>query len=106
MQRAQSTQQWTRRNVLESGSAIAGAGIASSLPPLEATAATQPQNKQDWWKNEFRKLVALGESTTAGGWSTTRQRCWVSRLGSMINDVQYQPMDIVNAGIGSNVIST
>ena len=106
MPRPQSGQQWTRRNVLESSSAIAGVGIAGSLPSLQATAAIEPDKKQDWWKNEFRKLVTLGESTTAGGWSTTRQRCWVSRLGMMINDVQYQRLDIFNAGIGSNVIST
>ena len=85
MPRPQSGQQWTRRNVLESSSAIAGVGIAGSLPSLQATAAIEPDKKQDWWKNEFRKLVALGESTTAGGWSTTSQRCWVSRLGMMIN---------------------
>ena len=79
MPRPQSGQQWTRRNVLERSSAIASVGIAVSLPSLQATAAIEPDKKQDWWKNEFRKLVALGESTTAGGWSTTRPRCWVSR---------------------------
>ena len=51
-------------------------------------------------------MVALGESTTAGGWSTSRERCWVSVLASLINDFQSRRMEFVNAGIGANVIST
>ena len=62
--------------------------------------------KRDWWPHEFRKLVALGESTTAGGWSTSRERCWVSLLGALINDYQTMPVEVINAGIGANVIST
>lgn len=62
--------------------------------------------KQDWRSEEFRKMVALGESTTAGGWSTTPERCWVPILGKLINDFQSTPMAVVNAGIGANVIST
>lgn len=50
-------------------------------------------------------MVALGESTTAGGWSTSRDRCWVSLLASMINDVQSAPVQCVNSGLGANVIS-
>jgi lysophospholipase L1-like esterase len=51
-------------------------------------------------------MVALGESTTAGGWSTSPDRCWVPLLAALINDFQSQPMDYTNAGIGANVIST
>mgnify|MGYP005634816073 CR=1 FL=1 len=62
--------------------------------------------KKDWHAVEFRAMVALGESTTAGGWSTTPDRCWVPVLGALINDFQSTPMRVVNAGIGANVIST
>jgi len=62
--------------------------------------------KRDWWNREFRRLVALGESTTAGGWSSCRERCWVSLLGQLINEVQRTPLEIINVGIGANVIST
>lgn len=51
-------------------------------------------------------MVALGESITAGGWSTSPDRCWVSVLGALINDFQSGPMQVVNSGIGGNVIST
>ena len=61
--------------------------------------------KKDWCENEFKTLVTLGESTTAGGWSSDRQRCWASRLAALISDVQAEPVDLVNSGIGANVIS-
>ncbi len=53
----------------------------------------------------FRKLVALGESTTAGGWSSSRERCWVSLLAGLISDFQDEPVACINAGIGANLIS-
>ena len=62
--------------------------------------------KGDWRREEFTCFVALGESTTAGGWSTSPDRCWVSLLGALINDFQATQMKVVNAGIGANVIST
>ena len=61
--------------------------------------------KRDHRAKPFRRLVALGESTTAGGWSTSPERCWVSRLAAMINDFQAEPVEVFNAGIGANVIS-
>jgi lysophospholipase L1-like esterase len=63
-------------------------------------------SKRDWHGEEFRTLVTLGESTTAGGWSSSRERCWASRLAALISDVQSQPVKLVNSGIGANVIST
>jgi len=62
--------------------------------------------KRDWWDREFRTLLTLGESTTAGGWSSCRERCWASQLARQINEVQRHPVQFVNMGIGANVIST
>jgi len=61
--------------------------------------------KRDWWSDEFRMMVAIGESTTAGGWSTSRDRCWVSLLADLISNYQSRPVEFVNMGIGANVIS-
>jgi lysophospholipase L1-like esterase len=61
---------------------------------------------RDWWTSEFRLLVTLGESITAGGWSSSPERCWASRLATMVSDVQSRPVELFNAGIGANVIST
>ncbi len=60
----------------------------------------------DRWDREFRTLVTLGESITAGGWSSGPDRCWASRLATMIGEVQSRPVELFNAGIGANVIST
>ena len=60
---------------------------------------------QDRWPQEFRKLVTIGDSMTAGGWSTSRARCWASLLAIMIGDYQAQPVELFNAGIGANSIS-
>lgn len=73
--------------------------------PTQADAAGTA-TKRDWWNREFRKLVTLGESTTAGGWSTARDRCWANVLAAMINDFQRLPMELINVGIGANVLST
>lgn len=48
----------------------------------------------------------MGESITAGGWSGTRERSWPSQLARQINDFQRVPVQLVNVGIGANVIST
>ena len=100
--------------------ALAGGGVVSATFPNQpivaeiadeiveehpAPPAVAAQRK-DWQSEEFRKMVALGESTTAGGWSTSPERCWVPVLARLINDFQSSPMEFFNAGIGANVIST
>ena len=105
-------EQWTRRRVLSQGTTVAlcaGGAIAALTKQTEADESSTNNavvKKQDLHPQEFRKMVALGESTTAGGWSTSPDRCWVSQLAKLINDFQAQPMDFVNSGIGANVIST
>jgi lysophospholipase L1-like esterase len=63
-------------------------------------------NRRDYHNEEFKILVTFGESVTAGGCSSNRERCWASRLAALINDVQSQLVKLVNSGIGANVIST
>lgn len=52
-------------------------------------------SKRDWAPAEFRKLVVLGDSIAAGGWSTSREGCWVSRLATLINDFQWNPVQLL-----------
>ena len=81
----------------------------SEAPVSEASvseaSASPSRSKRDWQPSPFRKMVALGESTTAGGWSTSPDRCWVPLLAALVNDFQETPMEYVNSGIGANVIS-
>ena len=62
--------------------------------------------KQSWWDKEFKVMFTLGESTTAGGWSSYRERCWANQLARLINEFQRVPVQLFNMGIGANVIST
>lgn len=61
--------------------------------------------KPDWWDKEFQTLVTIGESTTAGGWSSCRERSWPSQLARLINEFQRVPVQLINVGIGANLIS-
>ena len=60
---------------------------------------------RDWHPEPFRVLVTLGESTTAGGWSSTPDRCWAPLLADLISDFQDDSVTLINTGIGANVIS-
>ena len=62
-------------------------------------------NAKDLHAEPFRLMVTLGESTTAGGWSSSPERCWPMVLAALINDFQDEPVGLVNSGIGANVIS-
>lgn len=61
--------------------------------------------KRDWWNKEFRWLVAVGESITAGGWASSRERGWAALLAGAISEYQRVPVQLINAGMGANVIS-
>lgn len=89
------------------GTAVSG-GLAATSTAQAAEAASQPaaKPKRDWWDQEFRMLVTLGESTTAGGWASYRERAWAHQLARMINEFQRIPVQLKNVGIGANVIST
>lgn len=62
--------------------------------------------KRDYSSKPFKVGVALGESTTAGGSATTRELTWVTRLAELINESQLIPVQMINSGIGANVISS
>lgn len=61
--------------------------------------------KRDYRNQPFTIGVAIGESTTAGGTATSRDLTWVSRLTELINESQLEPIQMINSGIGANVIS-
>lgn len=82
-----------------------GANPQTNENVLENRDNFAPPKKRDWWAKEFQTLVALGESTTAGGWSSNRERAWAHRLAGFINDFQRIPVQLVNVGIGGNLIS-
>ena len=88
--------------------------LLGALPMLSAAQGSAqpkprsavPPAKRDWRAEPFRVAVALGESTTAGGTATSRDRTWVSRLAALIDGAQIEPVKMLNHGIGANVVST
>jgi lysophospholipase L1-like esterase len=61
--------------------------------------------KRDYCGKPLTVGVALGESTTAGGSATSRNLTWVSLLADLINESQMRPIQMINNGIGANLIS-
>lgn len=55
--------------------------------------------KKDWCDKEFRVLMTLGESTTAGGWTSSRERSWPELLTKEINELQRIPVQLINQGM-------
>ncbi len=92
-----------RRNLLQGLAALSATGAAAQETPRLGKAITIP--KRDWRSAPFEVAVALGESTTAGGTATSPGLCWVSRLAVLLNECQLKPVNMINHGIGSNLIS-
>ena len=51
------------------------------------------------------RIVALGESTTWGYSVSDKDKCWVSQVAGMLEEFQGAPIELINQGIGSNVIT-
>jgi lysophospholipase L1-like esterase len=91
---------------LTAGAALAGLAATRTGRAEEDASRPGKAAKKDWWDREFRTLVTLGESTTAGGWASTRERCWAQQLARQINEFQRVPVQLINVGIGANLISS
>lgn len=50
-------------------------------------------------------LVALGESHTLGACVTSIDKCWVNQVARLLEEFQGSPIELINQGIGSNVIT-
>lgn len=97
--------QISRRDVITTSAAAALLGGGDLLAQDQDSSPDRPP-KRDWWDQEFRTLVTIGESTTAGGWASCRERAWAHQLAREINEFQRVPVELINVGIGANLIST
>jgi len=52
-----------------------------------------------------RRVVALGESTTWGYSVSVKEKCWVNQVVSMLAEFQGSEIELINQGIGSNVLT-
>ncbi len=52
-----------------------------------------------------RRIVALGESTTWGYSVSEKSRCWVNQVAGLLEEFQGSEIELINQGIGSNVLT-
>ena len=51
------------------------------------------------------RVVALGESTTGGYSVSDKSKCWVNQVVTMLEEFTKSKIELINQGIGSNVIT-
>jgi lysophospholipase L1-like esterase len=52
-----------------------------------------------------QRVVALGESTTWGYSVSSKEKCWVNQVVSLLEEFQGSTIELINQGIGSNVLT-
>ena len=63
------------------------------------------KRQRDRRSEPVRRVVALGESTTWGYSVSSKEKCWVSQVASMLEEFQGSEIELINQGIGSNVLT-
>jgi len=63
------------------------------------------KRQTDMRAEPVRRVVALGESTTWGYSVSSKEKCWVSQVVRMLEEFQGSEIELINQGIGSNVIT-
>jgi len=51
------------------------------------------------------RAVALGESTTWGYSVSAKEQCWANRTVALLEEFQGEPIELINQGIGANVLT-
>jgi lysophospholipase L1-like esterase len=54
----------------------------------------------------IKRVVALGESTTWGYSVSAKSKCWVNQVVRMLAEFQGSKIELINQGIGSNVLTS
>lgn len=53
----------------------------------------------------IKRAVALGESSTWGYSASSKEKCWVNRVIADLEEYQGSKIELINQGIGSNVLT-
>ena len=64
------------------------------------------KRQKDMRAEPVKRVVALGESTTWGFSVSEKGRCWVNQVVQALGRFQGVEIELVNQGIGSNVLTT
>ncbi len=63
------------------------------------------RRQKDMRAEPVKRVVALGESTTWGYSVSEKSLCWVNQVVQALGEFQGAPIELVNQGIGSNVLT-
>ena len=63
------------------------------------------KRQQDLRSAPVHRIVSLGESTTWGYSVSEKSKCWVSQVNGMLEEFQGSRIEMINQGIGSNVLT-
>lgn len=63
------------------------------------------KRQKDMRFEPVRRVIALGESTTWGYSVSSKEKCWVNQVVQMLIEFQGASIELINQGIGSNVIT-
>lgn len=63
------------------------------------------KRQTDLRSEPVKRIVALGESTTWGYSVSDKSKCWVNQVVGMLEEFQGSKIDLINQGIGSNVLT-
>lgn len=61
--------------------------------------------QKDMRSEPVKRVVALGESTTWGYSVSSKDRCWVNQVVAALEEFQGSKIELINQGIGSNVLT-
>lgn len=61
--------------------------------------------QKDMRAESVRRVVALGESTTWGYSASLKGKCWVNQVVVALEEFQGAKIELINQGIGSNVLT-
>ena len=64
------------------------------------------KRQTDMRSEPVKRIVALGESTTWGYSVSSKDHCWVNQVTRMLKEYQGADIELINQGIGSNVLTT
>ncbi|MGQ9608591.1 MAG: SGNH/GDSL hydrolase family protein [bacterium] len=63
------------------------------------------KKQKDMRSEPISRAVALGESSTWGYSASSKEKCWVNRVIADLEEFQGSKIELINQGIGSNVLT-
>lgn len=63
------------------------------------------KRQKDRRSDPIKRIVAVGESSTWGYSASSKDKCWVNLVTSMLEEFQGSKIELINQGIGSNVLT-